>query len=587
MMIFCATFAEVFEYNFCSHTAFIFMKSLLSERAQKVLKTTFGDTFVVQWERPTRKDHGDIATSIALQIAKKVGKNPKEIAELLASALWEEEGVERVDVAGAGYVNVWLTPDALIALLDGARQACTAKVKNAEAPVVIEYSGPNIAKPLGIHHILSTVVGQAIANLYEHQGYDVKTVNHIGDWGTQFGKLFVAYQNWKKKPIEDCTVEDLLDLYVRFHDEAEANPALDDQAREAFARLEKGDKDMKEFWQTSVDISMRELLMMYERLHVDIAYQHAESMYEEMMMPLIEKGKKDGVFIEGKEGALIAEFPEELNMPPAIVLKADGATIYHTRDLATIRYRTDTWHPQAVYHVVDIAQQLYFQQLICMGNQLFSDLPHWEHIIIGRMRFADKGMSTRKGNIVRLEQVLDEAVERARKKIEEHGEKIQTDDIDDLAEMMGVSSVAYGVLSQNRRMDMVFDWDTFLSFDGNSAPYLQYTHARSRSVLDNAGVETVEKPKKIQSLSEKERGLINTIMLFEQVLEDARREHMPHKLANFLFELCQEFNAFYSEEPILKAEEPERSLRLYLTYMTASVLQAGARILTIRVPDRM
>ncbi len=563
------------------------MFSTLSTTVHGVLSDKFGaGDCAVSWERPQDAEHGDLSTPIAMQMAKKAGMNPREIAQALVEALSKNPMVEKAEIAGPGYVNIWLTPQALLDALAQTRTACTAKVKRkGEAPVIVEYSGPNIAKPLGIHHILSTVVGQAVANIEAHQGFDVVKVNHIGDWGTQFGKLYVAYKKWGSKPVHECNIDDLLDLYVKFHNEAEKDLALEDEARAAFARLEKGDKEMQTFRLAAVDISMRALLAMYKRLHVDIEHQHGESLYEDMMQPIIEEGKKKGVFTEGKEGALIAEFPEETGLPPAIVLKADGATIYHTRDLATIRYRIERWHPQAVYHVVDVAQQLYFQQLIAMGNMLWDDLPHWEHIIIGRMRFADKGMSTRKGNIVRLEHVLDEAVDRAQKLIEEHGESIQTDDADGLAEMMGVGAVAYGVLSQNRRMDMVFDWTKFLSFDGNSAPYLQYTHARARSVIAKAG--SVNEPKKIDDLSKKERLLFNTLLQFHRVLEDARTGHMPHVLANYLYSLCQDYNAFYNEEPILKAPEPARTLRVFLTLLTADVLKVGAGLLTIHVPDRM
>jgi len=559
----------------------------LSKQVQKVLKDQYDlDGISVSWQRPQESSHGDSATAVALQIAKKVGKKPQEIAQTLVDALQELDTVERCKVAGPGYVNVWLTPTALLEELGKTRKACTPRVKRKdEAPVVVEYSQPNIAKPLGIHHVMSTVIGQAIANLYDYQGYNVIKVNYIGDWGTQFGKLFIAFDKWATKPVEECTVEDLLDMYVKFHNEAEKDSSLEDEARAAFARLEKGDDAMRTFRLAVVDISMKSLLKMYERLHITIEHQHGESRYEDLMKPVIELGKEKGVFTEGREGALIAEFPEDSHMPPAIVLKGDGATIYHTRDLAAIRNRTDQWHPQAVYHVVDVAQQLYFQQLIAMGNMLWDDLPTWEHIIFGRMRFADKNMSTRKGNMLRLEHVLDEAVERAQKIIDDHGDSIQTDDKEGLAEMMGVGSVAYGTLSQNRKMDMIFDWDKMLSFDGNSAPYVQYTHARAKSVLRKGG--DFSEPTGITEFAEKERSLLNTLLQFERVLDEACTSQMPHVLCNYLFSLCQEYNSFYSDIPILKAEEPQRSLRLSLTSLTATVLKAGAEILTLRVPEKM
>ena len=417
-------------------------------------------------------------------------------------------------------------------------------------------------------------------------GYNVVSINHIGDWGTQFGKLAVALDKWGEKPVEQCSVDDLLALYVRFHEEAESNTELDDEARAAFKKLEDGDKDIRSFWESVVDITMKEMNELYERLHVSFDHVHGESFYEDKMAPLIEEGKEKGVFVEGEAGALIAEFDDE-NIPPAIVVKADGATIYHTRDIATVRYRLDTWHPESILYVVDTAQSLYFQQLFSIIDQLDWDTTSLEHIVVGRMRFADKSMSTRKGQIIRLENVLDEAVERADKLIKEHGDSIQTDDSEDLAEMMGVGAVIMGVLGQNRRMDIVFDWDQILSLDGNSAPYLQYTHARAKSVLRKAGVEDPAVPEGVEGFTTKERVLINTLLRFASVLEEARRARMPHILANYLFKVCQEYNAFYNDEPILSADEPQRSLRLALTSHTASVLKAGAEILTIRVPERM
>lgn len=563
------------------------MFSPLSQEAATILQDAFDlkDVSVV-WQRPQDPAHGDLATPIALQKAKELGKNPRDIAQVLADGLGDHNDIASVEVAGAGYVNLRLTPAALTAELASARAACSPEEKRTEEnPVIVEYSQPNIAKPLGIHHIISTVLGQAIANIYRHMGYLVETVNHIGDWGTQFGKLYVGFQKWGTKDVSDCSVDDLLDIYVRFHEEAEKDPTLDDDARAAFAKIEQGDPELKTFWEETVRISMEEIEKTYKRLNVFIEHEHGESMYEDMMMPILDEGKQKGVFKEGKGGALIAEFPEETHMPPAIVLKADGATIYHTRDLATIQYRIERWHPQAILHVVDVSQELYFKQLFAMGQQLEWESPHWEHVIIGRMSFADRSMSTRKGNILRLEHVLDEAFDRAKEAIKSHGDSIQTDDVDDLAEMMGVGSLSYGVLSQNRKMNMIFDWDKFLSFDGNSAPYLQYTHARARSVLRKG--PGPGSGQGLESLEEKERVLVGTLLQFATSLEEARAQHMPHILANYLYQLCQDFNTFYNDTPILKAEQPERSLRLQLTELTADVLKVGAELLTLRVPDRM
>jgi len=573
----------------------------LTTEAIQVLETEFQLKDIrVLWSAPRERGRGDLSTTVALELAKKLKKKPIDIAEVLVTHLSKNALVEKAEAIAPGYVNLTLTPTALLKELNRTREAHppslhgssgragTAKVASKkDRPVVFDYSQPNIAKPLGIHHILSTVIGQSLVNLYKHLGHETVSINHIGDWGTQFGKLAVAYKKWGKKPIEQHSIDELLELYVRFHTEVETDASLEDEGRVAFKKLEEGDKDLRAFWASVVKITMESMEHLYERLNVHFDFTQGESFYEDKMAPIIEEGKKKGTFKEGKEGALIIEFPEDKNLPPAIVMKADGSTIYLTRDLATARYRIDTWHPQAIYYVVDVAQQLYFKQLFETLTQLQWELPKLEHVFFGRMSFADKSMSTRKGNILKLEEVLDEAVKRADAIIKERGETIQSEDPKELADMMGIGAVVYGILSQNRKMNMVFDWDKMLSFEGNSAPYIQYTHARAKSVLRKAETDAVDLPEEIGSLTEKERILIGTLLQFSTVLQEAMESNMPHKIATYLYELSQDFNAFYNSDPILKAPEPEKTLRLALTSFTASVLKTGATLLTLRVPDRM
>jgi arginyl-tRNA synthetase len=389
-----------------------------------------------------------------------------------------------------------------------------------------------------------------------------------------------------KKPSQ-FTLDELLALYVKFHEEAEKDPTLEEQGRATFAKLEAGDKKLRAFWKDILSVTKASLADLYTRLHVSFDLDISESFYEDKMAPVLEEGKKKGVFTVGKEGALIVEFPEELNMPPYLVLKGDGATLYSTRDIAQMRYRIDIYHPQAIYIVTDIAQQLHFQQLVETCKRLQWELPAFENILFGRMRFADKSMSTRKGNILKLEEVLDEAVKRAAAIIQERGEAIQTDDPKELAEMMGIGALVYGILSQNRKMDIVFDWDKMLSFEGNSAPYLQYTHARAKSVLRKAGQSDAALPSTTNAFTAHERNLATTLLQFECVLAAARAEHLPHKIANYLYALCQDFNAFYNTDPILTATGATRDVRLSLTALTAGVLKTGAELLTMRVPERM
>ncbi len=563
----------------------------LTESANAVLKTHFSGVHLnAVWVVPKESSFGDASLRLPLQLASTLKKKPRDVAQVFVDALSVFPDAARVEIAGAGYVNVWLTPEALLRELSASREACVPAVKRGnERPVIVEYSAPNIAKPFGIHHILTTIIGQALANLYRHLGYNTIAVNHIGDWGTQFGKLSVAMQRWGKgKTPQQHGLDGLLQLYVQFHEASEKDPAMEDEARAAFKKLEDGDPVMRAFWKEVVAVTMESLEKTYKRLGVWFDETQGESFYEDKMRPIVEEGKKKGIFTGGKEGALVIEFPEETKLPTAVILKGDGATLYSTRDLAQIRYRVDRWHPQSLLYVVDVAQQLYFQQLFTAVKMLGWDLPHLEHIPFGRMSFADKGMSTRKGNILKLEDVLNEAVVQAEKVIAEHRETIQTDDESQLAETMGIGAVVYGILSQNRRMDIVFDWKKMLSFEGNSAPYLQYTYARAKSVLRKAGAEgKAALPKIIEALTERERILIRTLLQFSDVLEDARSTHMPHTLAHYLFGLCQDFNAFYNADPILTAEGQTRELRIALTAFSASVLKTGAEILTLRVPERM
>jgi arginyl-tRNA synthetase len=562
------------------------MFSTLSIAAQRILD--LGDTESVRFELPKESTFGDATTTAALQLAKKLGKNPRDIAKQLADGLASEPSVMKVEVAGPGYVNVWLKEKDLIDELHESQSALQPKKPaKKDAPVIVEYSQPNIAKPLAIHHILSTMIGESISRLYEHAGLPVLRWNYLGDWGTQFGKLAVAFKKWGTKPITGTSLDELLDLYVQFHTKAEAEPELEDEGREAFRKLEQGDADLRAFWQEVISITKASLGHIYDELDVHFDLDLGESFYEDKMQSVIDEGKKKGVFIEGEKGSLIVKFADD-KYPPYIIVKADGATLYSTRDLAQMKYRAEHYHPQKILIATDVAQKLHFEQLHETCTLLGWELPPFEHIIFGRMSFADSSMSTRKGNVLKLEHVLEEAVDRARAIIKERGEAIQTDDEEDLAQMMGIGALVYGILSQNRKMDMIFDWNKMLSFDGNSAPYIQYTHARARSVLRKAAAEQWQPSSEVPTeFTLHERALIHALLVAPLAFDEALQDHMPHKIANFLYQVAQAFNAFYNSDSILQAESDRRAFRLYLVLCTADTIRTCARLLSIRVPDRM
>ncbi len=562
----------------------------LSTETRQIIASLYGlPDADVAWVFPPDSSQGDLSTSVALKIAGGLGKKPQEIARSIADAISLSPSVEHAEVAGPGYVNIRLTVARLLEAWKEAHAAIAPVSERDENPVIVDFCGPNIAKPLGAHHLGSHIIGQAIINLYRHTGAHVIGWSYPGDWGTQFGKLWVAYDRWgdKKKSLKDVTVEDLLALYVRFHEEAEKDATLDDAARAAFRKIEEGDAALRSFWADTVAVTKKDLDEIYVRLHVHIDRETGESFYENRMQPIIEEGIAKGVFQEGEGGSLIVPFAEETGMPPLLIRKGDGATLYATRDLAMIRYRIDTAHPSAMYYVVDVAQRLHFQQVFATAALLGWEMPEHEHTVFGRMRFSGAAMSTRKGTSLRMRQLLDEAVKRAGDIITERGDAIQADDPKDLAEMMGVGAVAYGILSQNRAMDIVFDWDRMLSFEGNSAPYLQYTHARARSVLRKAALAGDPVLPAVDVLEPEDRKLLLMLLRFPIVLAESRDARMPHKLTNYLYALCQSFNSFYNSVPILQATAPLRDLRLVLTASVADMLRTGASLLTIRVPDRM
>ena len=565
------------------------MYSSIANFIGEKLEAAFGVSTEVILVPPSDLILGDLTTNVCMQMSKKVGKVPKEIAEFLIKELEEFEDIEKVEVAGPGFLNITLTIAARLKQLLRVQSACTPHhVRKGEAPVIVEFSQPNIAKPLGVHHVIGTVIGQAVANLYRHLGYHVIAWNYIGDWGTQFGKLAVAMEKWgSEKPTKEYTIDEMLDLYVRFNEEAEKNLSLDSEGREAFKKLEQGDPTLRAFWEDVVFVTKRSIQELYDRLHVVFDESKGESFYEEKMQAVIDEGVKKGVFEEGEGGSLIVRFDESTHLPVYLIVKGDGATLYSTRDIAQMKYRMETYHPQSILIFTDIAQKLHFEQLVATCAKLGWKIPQFENVLFGRMSFPDTSMSTRKGNIIQLEKALDEAVARADQLIAEKASEIVGTERVDLAEIVGIGAFVYGVLHQNRKQNMVFTWEKALTFEGNSGPYLQYTHARARSVLRKAEVEKIDPPTSVPSLEDHELLLMRRLAQFPAVLEEARAEAMPHKLANYLYSLCQDYNSFYNTLPILNAEEPARALRLALTGLSADIIKCGAELLTLRVPDRM
>ncbi|MDZ4216851.1 MAG: arginine--tRNA ligase, partial [Candidatus Gracilibacteria bacterium] len=467
---------------------------MLTEDIKQMLSTTIKKLTgkvpeSIHLEPSDNPDHGDFSTNSALTTSKQlknkaplvrgganeseqgVFSSPREVAEELIAALPENDLISKTDIAGPGFINFWLSDkayrEAFSWLNNKIDQNSFGVLDIGKAQTAItDTSHPNVAKPMGVHHLLSTIIGQSINNLLKTCGYTLIKDNYLGDWGTQFGKLTYAIKTWgHMEVIKSDPIPELLKLYVKFHEEAEQNPTLEDQGRMEFKRLEEGNPESRKLLQWIVDLSLTEFQNIYDRLGVDFDLMNGESFYEDKMESIIKEGVRKGIIVEGEKGALIIPMNDP-NKPPAIIRKKDGATLYATRDLARIKYWQDELKGDLGINVVDIAQKLYFEQLFESAQKMGFTKMKQVHIDFGRMEFPEGGMSTRKGKVVLLEEVLDEAERRAYEKIESHDSELSEQGKHELARIMGIGAIKYNVLSQNRNKNYTFDWNQMLSFEG-------------------------------------------------------------------------------------------------------------------------
>ena len=529
-------------------------------------------------------------------------KSPQEWAEEIAQWIERElkfaNTIDRVAIVPPGFINFWLSKefliDSVVQSIELGEKFGSSKVGEGKT-VVIDYSSPNIAKPFGIGHLRSTIIGQALYNLYKFTGWKTIGDNHLGDWGTQFGKIIVAIKKWGRKNLAEMSIKDLEELYVKFHQEAEKEPGLEDEARVWFKKLEDKNPEAKKIWQSCVSLSLKEFDRIYNLLGVKIDYALGESFYEDKMDKVIIEAKDKGITKESR-GALIIEIPRIKT--PLMLLKSDGATIYHTRDLATIKYRLKRWKPDLYIYEVGAEHKLYFQQLFAAAAMLgYGELSQFVHIGHGLYRWSEGKFSTREGKTIYLEEVLQEAIQRAKKLAQGAGisrelpENLQ----EKIARSVGIGAVKYNDLKQKPEGDIIFAWDKILSLEGNSGPYLQYTYARARSVLRKAGkvhlggVEVVASPpSEVKPSNSEELALLRTIYQFPEAILAAARDFAPNLICNFLFDLAQKYNNFYNLYPIIKAPSEEIvNLRLALTQATAQVLKNGLLLLGIQPLEKM
>jgi arginyl-tRNA synthetase len=572
----------------------------MKERIKKIIQNSIEKLFPqikifeFQVEHPEKKDLGDYATNVAFLIAKQLKENPIQIANQIASNLIKKEKVfEKIEVKEPGFINFFLSFNFIFEELKRIlkeKENYGKKELGKGKTVIFDYSSPNIAKPFGIGHLRSTIIGQALYNIYKFLGYKVIGDNHLGDWGTQFGKLIFAIKNWGKKKVKDYSIEELEELYVKFHKEAKENPQLEEEGRKWFKKLEEGDEEAKKIWKVLVKISLKEFKRIYNLLGVKFDLTLGESFYEPIAKEIIKELKEKKVVRES-QGALIVEFSKN-ELPPVIVQKSDGTTTYFVRDLATIKYRLKKWNPDLIIYEVGADQKLYFQQLFKTVETLgWSKKTKFYHVAHGLYRTKTGKFSTRKGETVHLEDVLKEAIERAKEIIEksETSRGLSEREKEKISKIIGIGAVKYNDLSQHPSKDIIFDWEKVLNLKGNSAPYLQYTFVRCQSVLRKVKKLQIENLKlQMEKLKKEEIDILREIYKFSEVVQKSAERFSPNLICNFVFDLAKKYNIFYDLHPILKEKDKEiKKFRLTLTKAVSIIIKNSLLLLGIEVPEKM
>ena len=532
---------------------------------------------------------GDYQSNAAMVLAKQRGEKPRDIAQRIVDAFAPNDLCEPPTIAGAGFINFAVRPEALAAKTSALLNDDRLGVLLAESPkkIVIDFSSPNVAKPMHIGHIRSTVLGDALARIAEFLGHDVIRDNHIGDWGTQFGMVIWG---WKNLLDRDALVRDPIAELVRIYKETNAratdDPAIREQCKEELVKLQAHEPENHAIWKQCVDLSLGEFARTYELLDIRHDIQCGESFYNDRLAGVVERLLASGI-AEESEGAIVVFFRDipELADKPIIVRKTDGGYNYATSDVATVDYRVVDLKRDTCWYVVGAPQTLHFRQIfeIARREGYTADL---RHIPFGNILGEDrKLMKTRAGESVPLREVLDEAIERARRIVEEKNPDLAEAGKQEIARKIGIGAVKYADLSQYRMTDYVFSWDRMLSFQGNTAPYLQNAYVRIQSIFRKAGDV---RPSRNVSLGEPaELVLAKRLCQFAEIVPTILNDFRPNILANYLFELANSFHAFYEACPVLKSEEPARGSRLALCQLTARTLRRGLALLGIEVPERM
>lgn len=536
---------------------------------------------------------GDWQCNDAMGLAKRAGKNPREVAQAVIAACPLPELIEKAEVAGPGFINITLSKPAIAASVEALSQDIHLGVPQSGQgeKVVIDYSSPNVAKPMHIGHIRSTVIGNAIDRILRALGYTVIADNHLGDWGTQFGILIMGYRHFLTDDERaNLTVELLEKVYVQSYNQTKESETWLETCRQELVKLQAGDEENLSIWKRFIEISLKEFGRIYGRLDVSFDLYRGESFYQPMLGPTVDLLKDKGLATQS-EGAWIVDMKDE-GLEVAIVRKRDGGFNYTTTDIATVRSRTEEFDPARIIYVTDERQQLHFRQFFRICDKLgFCTKTQLQHVWFGLMRLPDATFSTRQGNVIKLETLLDEAAARARAIVDESHPDWSEEERAKLAEAIGIGAIKYADLSHDPTTMIVFTWERALALDGNSGPYLQYANARLNSLLakyrESVGQDPMQQS--IHLTSDTEKALALWLLQYPNAVQRAGDLCKPSVLADYLYQLCQLYSSFYQSSPVLKeGTAPEvRDSRIRLCAAVSEILRSGLKLLGIPTPERL
>lgn len=569
-------------------------KKEIAEIIAKNLEGLTEDEIKSMIEIPQDQSMGDYAFP-CFRLAKTMRKAPNLIAAELAEKLQGEQLFSEVSPVNA-YVNMFVSREEMMKstvseVLEEKENFGRSDI-GGNKKVIVEFSSPNIAKPFHIGHIRSTVIGNSLSKIYDALGYDVFKINHLGDYGTQFGKMICAYRRWgNREDVINSPIKTLLGYYTKFHVEVEEHPELEDEARAIFTKLEQGSKEEVELWQWFREESLKEFQRVYDMLGIEFDSYNGESFYSDKM-PRFEKELSDKGLLKESNGAQVVDL-EEYKLGTALIKKSDGSSLYITRDIAAAVYRKENYDFYKNIYVVATQQNLHFQQLFKILELMGYDWANQcVHVPFGMVRLEEGTMSTRHGRVVFLEDVLNGAIEKTREIIEEKNPNIEN--LEEITSQVGIGAVVFNELSNNRIKDYTFKWDQILNFDGETGPYVQYTHARCASLLRKAGEDIVAKAQDsknvdfaLLSKSDSAYELTKLIYAFPGVVEQAGEKYEPSIITRHIIDIAQCFNKFYHDEHIIVDDEVEKTSKIALVIATKRVIATGIGLLGMKAPERM